>query len=60
MSENPAAAVLGPLVGLMAIGAIGLAFVGFDPTIATDMLLPVFVLAVFVAIVIGLFNAASG
>ena len=58
MVNNPAAAGLGLIVALMSVGAIGLAIGGFDPTIAVDIGLPIFLLAVFVAIGFGFFNAA--
>jgi hypothetical protein len=60
MSDNPAAAGLSLIVGLMAVGAVILAISGFDPMIAVDIGLPIFLIGVFVAIGIGFFNAAKG
>mgnify|MGYP006446891363 CR=1 FL=1 len=47
------------VVGLIVVGAIILAFGGFDPTIAVDIGLPVFILGVFVAIGFELVNASG-
>ena len=60
MSDNPAAAGLSLIVGLMAVGAVILAISGFDPMIAVDIGLPIFLIGFFVAIGIGFFNAAKG
>lgn len=59
MSENPVKAGLSLIVGLIAIGAIALAFGGYDPTIAVDIGLPVFLIGVFGGLAILLVNAAS-
>ena len=60
MSDNPVVAGLSLVVGLIAIGAIVLAFGGFDPTIAVDIGLPIFILGVFVALGFGFVNAFRG
>ena len=57
MSENPVQTGLSLLIGVMVIGAIGLAFGGFDPNIAVDIVLPIFVIGVFAAIGFGLYTA---
>lgn len=59
MSNNPAQGIAVLIIGLMVIGAILLAILGFDPTIAVDIALPFFVLAVFAALGVGFFRAAT-
>lgn len=60
MSDNPVVVGLRLVVGLIAIGAIILAFGGFDPTIAVDIGLPIFILGVFVALGFGFVNTIRG
>lgn len=59
MTENIGTQLATVLVGGLVVVAIALAFLGADPTVAGDIFVPLFLLAVFLALGIGLFKAAT-
>lgn len=58
MTSNIGIKVATIVLGAIVVVATVLALLGGDPNTAVEILLPIFVIAVFVAVGIGLFNAA--
>ncbi|WP_143420582.1 hypothetical protein [Halorubrum sp. Ib24] len=58
MTENIGTLLATLLVGALVVVAIVLAFLGYDPSVAGDIFIPLFLIAVFLAISVGLFKTA--
>ena len=59
MTENIGTQLAVVLLGGLIVVAITLAFLGADPTVAGDIFVPLFLIAVFIALGIGLFKTAT-
>lgn len=60
MTGNIAAKGAAGLIRVLVVVSIALALLGYDPNAAVDAFVPLFVLLVFAAVVIGLIRTAMG
>jgi len=58
MSEE-VGGIAGIVLGLFVVGVIGIAFMGGNPNSLVPIFIPVFLIAVFLTLGVGLFRAAA-